>query len=212
MAALFQCCWIAKYGLPRPPRPRGYRWKSVWVALILFFAMIAWTQDGKVPSEPGSPSVLYYMYSSAQLVPLESQVVRIKHKFHALGFTGVTAVYQVGGEKSPVRLKAEREPEFVVRLQGKVDPLEFVQFYRFEGIDGSRVLPIEDFDALGRPTKISIASATIDFNAVKYGASSFKLTPIQMLAPGEYCLTVRLATKQENRSSGFCFGIDKVGN
>jgi hypothetical protein len=188
--------------------------KSSSVALILFFffAVIVWGQDGKMPSEPGSPSVLYFLDSSAQLVPLESQVVRVKHKFHALGFTGVTAVYQVAGEKSPMRLKAGQKVEFVIRLEGKVDPLESVQLYRFEGIEGSRVVPIEDIDVLSRVTKISLASATVDFNAVKYGASSFKLIPIQRLAPGEYCLAVRLATKQENHSSGFCFGIDAVGS
>jgi len=178
----------------------------------LFFGVIAWGQAGKVLSELGSPSVLYYLDSSAQLVPLEPQIVHVKHKFHALGFSGVTAVYQVGGEKSPVRLKAEQKPEFVVRFVGKLDPLESVQFYRFDGIEGSRVLPIEDFDALGRPTKISLAPATVDFNAVKYGASSFKIIPIQKLAPGEYCFTVRLATKQERNSSGFCFGIDTLGS
>lgn len=212
--ALIQRCQFASNGLHRSHSSSESRVipGSVGLILCLFYAVIAWGQGGKVPNEPESPSVLYYLDSSARLVPLEPQIVRVKRKFHALGFTGVTAVYQVGGERSPVRLKAEQKLEFVIRIDGKVDPLEFVQFYRFEGIEGSRVLPIEDFDALGRLTRISLASAIVDFDAAKYGASSFRLTPIQKLVPGEYCLTVRLATKPENKSSGFCFGIDTVGS
>jgi hypothetical protein len=213
MAAHLRRCLFAKYGLPRLPRSWDPRWNSVSVALVLFVVTVSVLgQDGKVPIEPGSPSVLYYVDDSARLIPLEPQVVHVKRKLHALGFTGTTAVYQVPGEKSTVRLKADRKAEFVIRMKDKVDPLESVQFYRFEGMDGSRVVPIEDIDALGRVTSFPLASATVDFNAVKYGASSFKLIPIQKLAPGEYCLTVRLATKQERNSSGFCFGIDTLGS
>jgi hypothetical protein len=213
MAALFRRCLFSKNGLPRPPCPWDSRWKSVSVSLVLLFvAANIRGQDGKVPIEPGSPAVLYYLDDSAQLVPLEPQVVRVKRKFHGLGFTGTTAVYQVPGEKSTVRLKPDRKAEFIIRMKDKVDPLESVQFYRFEGLDGSRVVPIEDFDALGRATGFPLAPATVDFNAVKYGASSFKLIPIRKLAPGEYCLTVRLATKPERNSAGFCFGIDTVGS
>src|ERR1700693_3545567 len=99
MAALNQRCQFANCGLRRSPRPKDSRRISIFIALIpcLFFAVIAWGQGGKVPNEAASPSVLYYLDSSAQLVSLEPQIVRVKRKFHALGFTGVTAVYQVGG-------------------------------------------------------------------------------------------------------------------
>ena len=195
-------CLISKKSLVR----------LVSVALILFFVAVAWTEDGKNPSEPPSFSVPYYLDTSANLIPLESQVVRVRHKYHALGFAGTTTVYLVEGEKSPVRLKTEAKPEFVVRLKENVDPLEFVQLFHFEGIGGSRVMSIGDFDAFGRLSKITLLKSSVDFNASKYGVSSFKLIPVQRLAPGEYCMTVRLATKAENKSSGFCFGIDKVGS
>ena len=75
-------------------------------------------------------------------------------------------VYQVEGEKSRVRLKAEGKPEFIVQLEGKVDPLETVQFYHFDQVDGSRVVPIEDFDLIERMSNFQLVPATVDFNAV----------------------------------------------
>jgi hypothetical protein len=120
-------------------------------------------------------------------------------------------VYQVEGEKSIVRIKGETKPEFVVRLEGKIDPLETVQFYHLDDVDGSRVVPIVDFDILNRMSNFQLVHATVDFNAVKYGASSFRLIPIPALVPGEYCLVVRVATKPENKSPAFCFGIDAAG-
>lgn len=186
--------------------------KFASVALILILATSASGQDRGKPIEPESPSVLYKLDSAGQLVPLESQVVHAKRKFHAWGFSGVTMVYQVEGEKSRVRFKADGKPEFVVRLDGKLDPLETVQFYHFDEVDGSRVVPIEDFDVLSRMSNFQLVHAMVDFNAMKYGASSFKLIPVPALVPGEYCLVVRVATKAESKSPAFCFGIDVAGN
>lgn len=186
--------------------------KSASVALSLFLAMCAWGQNVGKLAEPGAPSVFYKLDMSGQLVPLESQVVHVKRKFHAWGFSGVTMVYRVEGEKSRVRLKVEGKPVFVVRLEGKIDPLETVQFYHFDEVDGSRVVPIVDFDLLNRMSNFQLVHATVDFNAVKYGASSFKLMPVPTLVPGEYCLVVKVATKAENKSPAYCFGIDETWN
>jgi hypothetical protein len=200
---------------PRPGR-RLYSRKSplkfASVALILFLTTSVRGQDKGKPAEPGSPSVLYKLDLSGQLVPLESQVVHAKRKYHAWGFSGTTMVYQVEGEKSRVRIKGEDKPEFVVRLEGKLDPLETVQFYHFDEVDGSRAVPIAHFDALSRMSNYQLVHTTVDFNAMKYGASSFKLIPVPALVPGEYCLVVRVATKPQNKSPAFCFGIDVAGN
>lgn len=186
--------------------------KSFSAALVLLLVSGAWGQDEKKQPEPESLSVLDYLDSSDQLVPLESQVLHVKHKAHSLGFAGGTTVYVVKGEKSPVRLKAESKPGFVVRLPGDIDPLESVQFFHFNIENGSRIMPVADFDPLGRVSKILPNSAPIDFNAVKQGKSSAKLIPIQTLTPGEYCaMIVKLKQLSQSKSPVFCFGVDTAG-
>jgi hypothetical protein len=73
-------------------------------------------------------------------------------------------------------------------------------------------VPIEDFDALGRVSNYQVVHALVDFNAAKYGTSSFRLIPVPALVPGEYCLVVKVAIKPESKSPAFCFGVDVAGN
>jgi hypothetical protein len=177
------------------------------VLVILSFVAAASGQNQKAPSEL-LPSTLYYLDSYAQLVPLESKIVRRKTDYRALGFAGGSIVYFVDGEKSPVRLKAAGKLEFVVRLKQRTDPLETIQFYRFAAANGSRVLPVETFNPLGGVSRFTLNTGTVDFNAAAYGASSFKLTPIEALAPGEYCLVIKPTNQWPGKSPGFCFGVE----
>ncbi len=188
------------------------KFASVALILILILVTCARGQDRGKPTEPQSPSVLYKLDLSGQLVPLESQVVHVRRKYHAWGFAGVTLVYQVEGEKSRVRLKAGGKPEFVVQLEGRVDPLEAVQFYHFDQVDGSRAVPIVDVDFIERMSNFQLVPVTVDFNAVRYGASSFKLIPVPEMVPGEYCLLIKSTNKWAWKNPGFCFGVDEPGS
>ncbi len=174
--------------------------------------MGALAEDTKKPIDPEPVSTVYYVDPSARKVPLESQTVHMKNKFHALGFAGGTTVFLADGEKSPVRIKSAEAPNFVVRLQAGTDPLETVQFYRFDSVNGSRVAPIWKFDALGRPSSALLNSAAVDFNSTKYGTSSARLIPVRALVPGEYCLFIKPTNKWPKKSPGFCFGVDPAGN
>jgi len=186
--------------------------KFVSLILILFLVGGALADDTKKPSEPVSLSILYYVDSAAQLVPLESQVVRRIAMYHAMGLSGVTTAYSVKGEKSSVRLKAGAKPEFVVRLAGRLDPLETVQFYQVNQVNGSRVVPIVTVDVLERISNPKPNPTVVDFNAARYGAASFKLVPIQALMPGEYCLFIKGGNEWPKTVPGFCFGVDASAN
>jgi hypothetical protein len=163
------------------------------------------TQDGAIPSEPEALSVLYYLDASAKLIPLESQLVQRNQKLH--GLTGGENMYSVRGQKSPVRIKAAGKLNFVVRLKGGQDPVEAIQLFHPDVVGGSRVLPIDNFNALGRVSKMTMPPF-IDFNAAIFGAASFKLIPIQVLAPGEYCFLLKTGNELPKAVPGFCFGID----
>ncbi len=183
--------------------------KSALAALLLLFPAAVCGQDAKTPPEPASASTFYYLDPSAQLVPLESQVVQLKHNLRDLGFAGGSTVYQVKGDRSPMRLKPDGKPQFVVRLEGgSYDPLEAVWVRRFDAVRGSRVMPIADFNAMGNVSKLTLDPAVIDFNAAKYGSFSIKIVPIEPLTPGEYCLIIRASGQLPKRTNAFCFGVD----
>jgi hypothetical protein len=67
--------------------------KPVTAILILFLVTSARGQDGKKPDERESVSVFYHLDSSGLLAPLESQLIRLQRKYHALGFAGGTAAF-----------------------------------------------------------------------------------------------------------------------
>jgi hypothetical protein len=191
------------------PHPFVFLLKIPAAMLSLILVVNARSQDGTRPSEPQSLSVLYYLDATTKLIPLESQLVRRKQKLHSVGFAGGEMMYAMDGHKSPLRLKATDKSNFVVRLKAGLDPVEAVQLFHIDVVDGSRVVPIENFNALGRVTKVTVTHAVIDFNAAIYGASSFKLVPLHALAAGEYCFLMKAGNQWPREVPGFCFGIDE---
>jgi hypothetical protein len=181
---------------------------------FLSFLLVADTcsAGGKEPSKAKSPTAVYNQDSSARLVPLESQIIRIKYEFHALGFAGGTTVYLVGGPRSPVRLIAKPELDLVAELDGRIDPLEAFWFFQFDQVNSSRVAPLSNFNMLGRSSEVTMNAGLVDFNAVKQGVSSFKIIPTKALAHGEYCSIVRDKQPFPKKGQGFCFGVDASQN
>jgi hypothetical protein len=150
---------------------------------------------------------LYYLDSSAKLIPLESQLFHRKQKLH--GLTGGENIYLAREFKSPMRIQPADKTNFVVRLNGSLDPVEAIQLYHVDVVDRSRVVPIDNFDSLGRVSKVTMPPF-IDFNAAIYGASSFRLSPTKILVPGEYCFLVKTGNELPKAVPGFCFGIDEL--
>lgn len=181
------------------------------LGLLLSQAVGMRGQEANVPTEPKSSSVAY-LDSSAHLVSLEAQTVRLKRDYHNLGFTGGSTAYRLPREKSLVRISTNAAPEFIIRLDSNLDPLESVEFYQFHASSGWRVAPILNFSPLGQPTALPSSADVVDFDASKYGSFSFKLRPIHALEPGEYCLIISGKTHWADKNPSFCFGIDASGN
>lgn len=177
------------------------------IASILACSIVvsAGSQNGTSPSEPPSLSVLYYLGASAKLIPLESQLFQKKQKLH--GLTGGENMYLAGGHKSPTRMQAGDKTNFVVRLDGSLDPVEAIQLFHVDVLDRSRVVSIDEFNALGRVSKVTMPPV-IDFGAAIYGVSSFRLMPTRVLVPGEYCFLMKKGNEFPKAVPGFCFGID----
>src|SRR6266851_4228610 len=98
--------------------------KFAAAATFLMLVADVWGNSGQKPAKPKSPAAAYNQNLSGQHVPLESQIVHMKQNYRALGFAGGTRVYQVEGERSPVRLMARPKLEFIITLEDGIDPLE----------------------------------------------------------------------------------------
>ena len=162
------------------------------LSLALLFVSVALAQEGKA-FEPEYASVFYLLRPSGEAVDLERQTPGLIPK-------GIRSLLVIPGEKSPVRFTASDGMQFVVRVEEDFDKATTtMQLFRFEVQHGRRELLAKNEDLL--KNKIGLKLST-----EKYGTSSVKVIPSQILAPGEYCLS------RSTISQGYCFGVDAPGN
>jgi hypothetical protein len=160
--------------------------------LVLSLSSVGLAQEGKL-FEPEYISVFYLLRTSGEAVDLERQTPNLIPK-------GIRSLLVIPGEKSPVRLGASDEMQFVVRVAEDFDKATVtMQLIRFEVQQGRRELLAKNEDLLKNKIGMKL-------RVEKYGSSSAKVIPSQMLAPGEYCLS------RSTISQGYCFGVDAPGN
>jgi hypothetical protein len=171
--------------------------------LVSLFIIASGQESGKV-QEPEYIGVFFLLEpATGNLIPLERQTPEGKIKLKAMGFGGGESVLEVKGEKSPVRFRADQKLEFVVLVSSQqTDPQGIIQFFSLESKKGKRQLVISKAGSMGMSGKSVTSERAVPFNAAKYGASSFRIVPLQNLVPGEYGLGA------PGNHDGFCFGID----
>lgn len=113
----------------------------------------------------------------------------------------------IEGEKSPVRFKRGEKLDFIVKLNSQQnDPQGQIGFVLFESVKGKRQWVLgkgsaSTLSAFGSADDIS-QKRMVPYNFAKYGESSFKVSPVDQLLPGEYVLGIK------GIAVSFCFGID----
>lgn len=158
----------------------------VALSLALLFAVAVSPQEQK-RFEPDYLSVFYYLPASGLPVELERQIPTETVK-------GGKIQFSILGEHSPVRIPASNSIEFVVRVAETLKTaVPTLQLFRLASERGIREFFAPRSTNIGRGIKLS---------AEPYGSSSLKVSPVQPLAPGEYCLS------RTTTVPGFCFGID----
>jgi len=151
--------------------------------------------------EPETLNFLYYVDAqNGSDVPLEAETPTLGASGSALGFGGAKGYISVIGERSPVRLKAGSNWEFVIRPADPTVQLNF-RFERFEAKAGSRML---SFKKKLVPSRSSDKPGLLMFNASTFGKSSLELTVPYNLAAGEYGFFV----SAKGGWKMFCFGVD----
>lgn len=171
---------------------------------LFLLAEPTWGQEPKKVQEPEYLGTYFALEpSTGNLIPLERQTAAQKVEVHAMGLGGASTSIEIRGEKSRVRFKEGQKLDFVVLASSQqIDPHGIVEFFFFEPDDGMRKILMGKVSLGGGGT--TMGAAAVPFDASKYGASSFKITPTELLPPGEYGLSV------QGSKDAFLFGVDEV--
>lgn len=183
--------------------------RNLVIAACLLFAL--WYPAlGQRPQKVQEPEYLGTFYvldpSTGNLSRLERQTPENRMKYAgAMGVGGAQGYMKIEGAKSPVRFKEGQKLEFVVLVASQqIDPLDIVSFFALESNkDNRRLVKSKAKSVFGVTSdKLVVGDSEVAFEASKYGVSSFKVIPTQILLPGEYVLF------GSSPKVGFCFGID----
>lgn len=140
-----------------------------------------------------------------ELIPLEKQNTQMHTGAGGFFVVKGETVAQIDGEKSPLRFKKGEKLDFIVKLASQEnDPQTQIGFALFESVKGKRrvVLATATGGPFGVSGRETWQSKIVSYNAAKYGESSFRVSPVQQLLPGEYVLGIK------GVPISFCFGVD----
>ena len=141
--------------------------------------------------------------STLELTPLERQAGSAAVDVKAMGFGGADAYMRVSGERSPVRFKEGEATDFVVLVSSQsADPAGVAQLFALDVVGRDRRLTVGRAMAMGLGGRTVTGEHQIAVKAVRYGKSSFLVTPVEALGPGEYAFAGPI------EGIGFCFGVD----
>jgi hypothetical protein len=140
--------------------------------------------------------------------PLEKQKVVTKAKAGAsvyiVGVGKVKASNVVNGSRSPVRVIGRDSISLIIRVaDNSVDPFQVVSIFQLEqnANKNNRSIEVSSAGTFTGTTHNDIS--LIPFEAKKYGEKSYLITLLNVLAPGEYALTI-----EGSRDLFNMFGVD----
>jgi hypothetical protein len=156
---------------------------------------IATTSTARVDEPEYSGAV--YLLSNGKLTSLESQRPSVTSKVKNLGLGGASSAYVYVGAASPIRVASNAE--FVMRLEGRADPVSLIVLSKMEQKNNARQIVIGKVNSMG--TKSEGGPQNLEIKFIKYGLESVRITTAGTLAPGEYAFrTVSGVT--------YLFGVD----
>jgi hypothetical protein len=171
--------------------------------LFIVFNLHAQTAIENKPKDPDYVNQFFLLDKTGNLTPLERGTARASTKVHGLGFGGADASYVIPDEHSPVRVRGDEMPRFVVKMEKHdIDPATVVQFYSVKTVKNQRQLQIVRARFGGAKSKMQ--DSAVPFDVTKYSDASIIVTPRQALPPGEYLLTIY---PEHNNGTVYCFGV-----
>jgi hypothetical protein len=157
------------------------------------------------PAEPQYINSFYGVDANGQLVDLEKEAVRFRAKAKVLpGYASVKVTTEFKPSRSPVRVAAIAQ--FIVRGRAPIDPLSRFELRTLRASKDHReiVMTQGHGSIFGGSATSNLDEGEVSIRFEEYGANSYRITPIQPLAPGEYALGIRGFA-----SELYCFGVDR---
>ncbi|MGA2990557.1 MAG: PEGA domain-containing protein, partial [Candidatus Korobacteraceae bacterium] len=192
--------------------------KIIPVAVILERESSAEVSGGHEQPPQNTPTVLadepqyinsfYALDASGKLLELEHTRVAFHSKVRAVpGYASAKTSAEIKPGQSPVRLPANAQ--FILRGRSLMDPASRYELRLLKSSKSHREFALIHahgsafiFGASGGGSGVSEGAVPIQFE--EYGRYSYRITPAQPLAPGEYALSVRGLV-----SEVYCFGVDQ---
>jgi hypothetical protein len=155
-------------------------------------------------AEPQYINSFYALTPNGNLIELEYRNVAFRPKSWAVpGYASFKTVADLKPGQSPIRLPASAQ--FVVRGRVNVDPATVYELRMLKDSKSHRELVLTQAHGSIVGGAINPEEGAIPIRFEEYGSSSFRVVPVQPLAPGEYALMVR-----GRYSQLYCFGVDGV--
>ena len=157
------------------------------------------------PAEPQYINSFYAVDGSGTLIELERKDVTFQSKMKVLpGYASLKMTTEFKPEHSPVRVATLAQ--FVVRGRAPIDPLSRFELRALKPSKNHREFVTTQSHAsiLGASATSNLDGGAVAIRFEEYGVNSYRITPSQPLAAGEYVLAVRGFT-----SELFCFGVDR---
>jgi len=165
----------------------------------------------RAQNEPGTPVEPKYINgfgaidADGKVIELERTTVTFHTKSKVLpGYASVKMTTEFKPGHSPVRLAPNIQ--FVVRGRASIDPLSRYELKVLKGSKDHREFVMNQYHGsiLGGSGTSNLDEGAVAIRFEEYGVHSYRITPAQSLAPGEYALAVRGMP-----SELYCFGVDR---
>jgi hypothetical protein len=157
------------------------------------------SETGNIPPIEFVNQVHAFFPLSNKLLPLEKSVANFKTKMKALGYGGTDMVYEIGGDKSTIRLNSSDSVFFLINSGGAMP--EFV-LYKLKVDKKKRSAAYMKAGMTG----VKSGENTIGLNIVKVSDGTYKLVPVKAIEKGEYFFAGK--TQTGTSVDVYAFGVD----
>lgn len=178
----------------------------LFVTIILTGTLNAQNNPGAAPvAEPHYINVFYAVDTNGKLTALDHETVTtFRAKTKALpGYATSKVFAEIKPGHASVRLPAGAR--FIVLGRSQFDPSSRYELRLLKvSKDRREILMTQAHGSIVSATATSMDEGALPVRFEEYGVNSYRITPDQPLAPGEYALELRGVVTEL-----YCFGVDR---